>query len=249
MKKNISILVFSALALASCKTTAPVLSKVQYEKNSLITSNLKDNAEIDALIAPYKNKLEGQMNAKISHTAIELNKNGDNSPLGNLLADYTLQGAETWGKKYNIQTIDAAVVNIGGIRNIIPAGNIITKQIYEVMPFENELVVVQLKGSDLEGLFDYYAKTEKNNPVSQITIETKSHQLVKKLINGKPIDPQKIYNIATSDYLALGGDNMFFFSKGKLLNTGIKLRDLYLEKFKANPEITAPKDIRLIFNK
>ncbi|MBS1572983.1 MAG: bifunctional NAD pyrophosphatase/5'-nucleotidase, partial [Bacteroidetes bacterium] len=60
---------------------------------------------------------------------------------------------------------------------------------------------------------------------------------------------QKNYYIATSDYLALGGDNMFFFTKGEMFPTGIKLRDLYLEKFKANPEIIAPKDIRLIFNK
>ena len=43
------------------------------------------------------------------------------------------------------------------------------------------------------------------------------------------------------------GDNMSFFGKGEMISTGIKLRDLFLEKFKANPEIVAPKDVRLLF--
>ncbi|MBS1572346.1 MAG: 5'-nucleotidase C-terminal domain-containing protein, partial [Bacteroidetes bacterium] len=231
MKKLNTWVVLVALVLSSCKTATPIsLSQVKYEKNTLITPDLKDNKEMADVIAPYKNKLEGEMNTKISHTAIELNKNGDNSALGNLLADYTLQGAITWSKQFKIPSIDAAVINIGGIRNIIPAGNIITKQIYEVMPFENELVVVKLTGSQLEALFDYYASTQKNNPISQLLIETKNHQLVQKLIGGKPVEPQKNYYIATSDYLALGGDNMFFFTKGEMFPTGIKLRDLYLEK-------------------
>lgn len=249
MNKNISLLFLSAMALLSCKTTSHVkLSKVDYEKNKSITADLPENKEILALIAPYKSQLESIMNTKISHTSVELNKSGNNSKLGNLLADYTLQGAEDWGKKNNLPTIDAAVINIGGIRTIIPAGDILTKQIYEVMPFENELVIVKLKGSDLEALFDYYAQTEKNNPVAQLLIETQNHQLKQKLINGKAVDLQKVYAIATSDYLALGGDNMSFFSKGQMISTGIKLRDLYLEKFKVNPEVVAPSDIRLIFN-
>ena len=70
---------------------------------------------------------------------------------------------------------------------------------------------------------------------------------VKELVNGKMVEPNKDYYIATSDYLALGGDNMTFFAKGKMIPTGIKLRDLFLEKFKANPEIVPPTDIRLNF--
>ncbi|MBS1549869.1 MAG: 5'-nucleotidase C-terminal domain-containing protein [Bacteroidetes bacterium] len=249
MKKNTAILLFSVLALVSCRTSVLVsISKVQTEKNKFITSDLPEDKAINAVIEPYKTQLETKMNTKIAHTAVELNKTGANSKLGNLLADYTLQGAEDWGLKNGVTKIDAAVINIGGIRTIIPAGDILTKQIYEVMPFENELVIVQLKGSDLEALFDYYAKTEKNNPVAQLTIETKNHQIQKKLINGKPVDPQAMYAIATSDYLALGGDDMAFFAKGKMMSTGIKLRDLYLEKFKANPEVIAPNDVRLQFN-
>lgn len=70
---------------------------------------------------------------------------------------------------------------------------------------------------------------------------------VKELVNGKEVETNRDYYIATSDYLALGGDNMAFFGKGKMISTGIKLRDLFLEKFQAHPQIVAPTDIRLNF--
>ena len=246
-KNKIWALSILSLVLMGCKTPLGV-TNVHTEKNIFITSQLEDDLGINAAILPYKKELEGKMNAKISHTNVELDKSGDNSNLGNLLADYTFEGAEEWARKNNQPSIDAAVINIGGIRTIIPKGDILTKQIYEVMPFENEIVIVKMNGKDVEGLFDYYLKTQKNNPVSHLVIETDNDKISKKLINGKSIDYNKVYYIATSDYLAMGGDNMFFFGKGQSISTGIKMRDLFIEKFKQNPEISTPNDVRLIFN-
>ncbi|HAI79429.1 MAG TPA: bifunctional NAD pyrophosphatase/5'-nucleotidase, partial [Chryseobacterium sp.] len=107
----------------------------------------------------------------------------------------------------------------------IGAGDILTKHVYEVMPFENEVVIVKMKGSDLQGLFDYYLKTQKNNPVSHLYIETDNDKVIKGLVKGKEVIETQDYYIATSDYLALGGDNMAFFGKGELISTGLRLRD------------------------
>ena len=189
------------------------------------------------------------MNAKISHTNFDLNKQGDNSNLGNLLADYTYEGAVDWASKNKIPKIDAAVINIGGIRSTIGKGDILLKHIYEVMPFENELVIVKMKGADMQKLFNYYLETQKNNPVSKLKIETSEGKIVQALIDNSSIENSKNYYIATSDYLALGGDNMKFFASGEMISTGIKLRDLYVEKFRKNPEIIPPNDVRLIFNR
>ena len=104
-----------------------------------------------------------------------------------------------------------------------------------------------LKGSDLDGLFNYYAETEKNNPVSHLYIETQGKSLKNALINGEKVDVNKTYYIATSDYLALGGDNMKFFSKGEIFSTGLKMRDVFIEFFKKNPEIKASTETRLNF--
>ncbi|WP_028121191.1 5'-nucleotidase C-terminal domain-containing protein [Epilithonimonas tenax] len=234
------------LMLMGCRTPLHV-TNVHTEKNIYITDQLQQDKAIDDVIQPYKRELEGKMNTILSYTNVELTKSGDNSNLGNLLADYTFEGAEVWARKNNIPAIDAAVINIGGIRTTIAKGNILTKQIYEVMPFENEIVIIKINGKDAEGLFDYYLKTQKNNPVSHLTIETENGRLSQKLINGKTIDANKTYYIATSDYLALGGDQMFFFGKGEMISTGIKMRDLFLEKFKQKPEVAVPNDVRLIF--
>ena len=236
-----------ALVFTACKTPLNV-AKIQTEKNISVAKDLPEDENFKQIIAPYKAELEGKMNTKISYTAVDLNKQGDNSNLGNLLADYTFEGANEWAKKNGIsEGVDCAVINVGGIRSTIGKGDILTKSIYEVMPFENEVLIVKLKGSDMKGLFDYYLNTQKNNPVSKLYIETDNGQKIKGLVKGKEIDLNKNYYIATSDYLAMGGDNMAFFGKGELISTGIKLRDLFLEKFKANPQIVAPTDIRLNF--
>ncbi len=247
MKHKFFLYVFAAAALTACRAPLNV-SNVQTQKNIRILTTIPDDGAADMMITPYKQQLEATMNAKISHTAVDLNKQGDNSNLGNLLADYTYEGAAEWASKNNIPQIDAAIINIGGIRSTIGKGDILLKHIYEVMPFENELTIVKMKGSDMISLFNYYLETKKNNPVSGLTIETDAGALKTMLVNSEAVNPDRDYYIATSDYLALGGDNMAFFSKGEMIATGIKLRDLYIEKFRNNPEITAPTDIRLIFN-
>lgn len=246
MKNRFWLLTLSGVLLTACATPLQV-NQVKTQKNISITSEVKEDKEYVSLIKPYKNGLEKEMNTKISYTAVDLNKRGDNSNLGNLLADFTFDGANVWALNNNIPEVDAAVINIGGIRSTIGAGNILTKHVFEVMPFENEVVLVKIKGKDLEGLFQYYLKTQKNNPVSRIFLETESGNIKKALVKGMPVNPEKDYYIATSDYLAMGGDYMSFFSKGEMISTGIKLRDLFIEYFKKNPEVKTSQDIRLNF--
>ncbi|MGX9987454.1 5'-nucleotidase C-terminal domain-containing protein [Soonwooa purpurea] len=241
---HILALAFSLMLLNACSPRQNI-SNIDPQKNIVIDVKLVEDPNFNQVIAPYKSELEKQMNIKISHTSVELNKTGDNSNLGNLLADFTYDGAAEWGKKNNIPQIDGGVINIGGIRTIIPQGDITIKQIFEVMPFENEIVIVKIKGSDLEDMFKYYLENKTNNPVSHITILTSGNQIKTGLISGQPIDKDKIYNIATSDYLAMGGDRMYFFNKGQMIGTGIKMRDLFIQKFKENKEVKVPTDIRL----
>ncbi|HCA07118.1 5'-nucleotidase C-terminal domain-containing protein [Chryseobacterium sp.] len=248
MKNKFLLLGIALASLTACKTASTLqLAEVKTQKNISINNELKNDEEFVKIIEPYKQKLDKEMNQKISHTSIDLTKQGDNSNLGSLLADYTFEGADAWTKINLQKNVDAALINIGGIRTTIGKGDIFLKNVFEVMPFENEVIIVKMKGSDLQGLFDYYAKTQVNNPVSHLYIETNNGQLTKSLINGKPVDPSKDYYIATSDYLALGGDNMKFFSKGESISTGIRLRDLFIEYFRKNSEVVPNTDVRLNF--
>ncbi|RKS95986.1 5'-nucleotidase C-terminal domain-containing protein [Chryseobacterium defluvii] len=247
MKNKFLLIGIALVSLIACKTTSLQVANVQTQKNISINNELKNDEEFVKVIEPYKQKLDREMNQKISHTSVDLTKQGDNSNLGNLLADYTFDGANEWAKSNLKKEVDAALINIGGIRTTIGKGDILLKSIFEVMPFENEVIIVKMKGTDLQGLFDYYAKTQVNNPVSHLYIETQNGQLSRTLINGKAVNPNQDYYIATSDYLALGGDNMKFFAKGEMIPTGIKLRDLFIDYFKKNPEVIPNTDVRLNF--
>ena len=190
------------------------LVDVKTQENIVIGQEIEDKREFVKFIAPYKEKLDDRMNQKISHTSVELNRVGDNSNLGALLSDYLLEGANDWAVKNKMPKVDAAILNIGGIRNNISEGDILVRNIFEVMPFENEMVIVKMKGEDIQGIFDYYEKHQKNNPVAQLNIIVKDGKLIEGLINGERPQTGKTYYIATSDYLAMGGDSMYFFEKG-----------------------------------
>ena len=209
------------------------LVDVKTQENIVIGQEIEDKKEFVKLIAPYKEKLDDRMNQKISHTMIELNRMGDNSNLGALLSDYLLEGANDWAVKNKMPKVDAAILNIGGIRNNISEGDILVRNIFEVMPFENEMVIVKMKGEDIQGIFDYYEKHQKNNPVAQLNIIVKDGKLVEGLINGEHPQIGKTYYIATSDYLAMGGDSMYFFEKGETIKTDVILRNLFLEDRKS----------------
>lgn len=247
MRNKFLFIGIALVSLTACETTSWQVADVKTRKNISINNEIKSDERFARFIEPYTDKLNKEMNQKISYTSVDLTKEGDNSNLGNLLADYTFDGANEWANKNIGKNVDAALINIGGIRTTIGKGDILLKNIFEVMPFENEVIIMKMKGSDLQGLFDYYAKNQKNNPVSHLYIETKNGVFSKGLINGKDIDLSKTYYIATSDYLALGGDNMKFFSVGEMIPTGIKLRDLFIEYFKKNREINPQEDIRLNF--
>lgn len=225
------------------------LVDIKTQENIVIGQEIEDKKEFVKLIAPYKEKLDDRMNQKISHTMIELNRMGDNSNLGALLSDYLLEGANDWAVKNKMPKVDAAILNIGGIRNNISEGDILVRNIFEVMPFENEMVIVKMKGEDIQGIFDYYEKYQKNNPVAQLNIIVKDGKLVEGLINGERPQIGKTYYIATSDYLAMGGDSMYFFEKGEIIKTDVILRNLFLEYFRKNPEVKVKNDVRLKFEK
>lgn len=225
------------------------LTNVQPQKNIVVGNEYEEDRNMVEIIAPYKQKLDTQMNQKVSYTSVELNKVGDNSNLGLILSDYLFEGANDWAKKNGIERVDASILNIGGIRNNIGAGDILLRHIFEVMPFENEMVIIKMKGEDIQGIFDYYEKNQKNNPVSHLYIEVEKGKLKNALINGEFPQSDKEYYIATSDYLAQGGDSMYFFAKGEMIKTGITLRDLFIEYFKKNPEVRVNSDVRLKFIK
>jgi len=106
---------------------------------------------------------------------------------------------------------DIAFATKGGIRNEIKAGDITIESVFEVMPFENQLTVMELNGEQIQQLANFIAATG-GQPVTGITLSIQDKKPVNIQVQGKDLDLHKIYKVVTYDYLANGGDNLDLFT-------------------------------------
>lgn len=225
MKKFVFLLwVFLAVA---CKPSLYQISQrnVQFTE---VNASVKEDAQTLQTIEPYKKQLDAQMQRVIGYAETEI-ANGrkvNETPLGNLVADMCQQRANReLGKK-----VDLGFVTFGGLRTSIPAGAIKVSDIFELMPFENELVVLEIDGKTMRKLFEYLVAV-RNIAISNSKVLIQGGKLKDVLINNEPIEDNKIYRVATSDYLANGGDSMDFLKEAKSMHfTNVKYRDMIIQE-------------------
>lgn len=156
-----------------------------------------------------------------------MDKGAPESLLSNLVAD-VLRGAaaQVLGKP-----ADMGLVNMGGLRNVLTEGPITCGNIYEILPFENSLCVVTLKGVYLKQLFESIA-ARGGEGVSGVNLRiTKSGKLLGATVAGKPVVDDKLYTVATIDYLADGNSDMTALIQAEKRDCppGATLRGLFMD--------------------
>ncbi|HEY0751102.1 MAG TPA: 5'-nucleotidase C-terminal domain-containing protein [Chitinophagaceae bacterium] len=212
------------LLLLSCKASfLPVKAEyVDYR----ITSELRRDTTMLLLIDPYKDSVNNSMNKVIGRAVMSLDKKKPEGTLGNFMADAMLHSARA---KFNLP-VDLAFVNYGGIRiTQLPAGDVTIGKVFELMPFDNLLIVQEVKGSDLQQFLDLTAASG-GWPVSEgISMQIKDKKAVNVEVNGKPLDPGQTYLIANSDYVINGGDNVTMFKNLPQKNMGYLMRDAIID--------------------
>jgi 2',3'-cyclic-nucleotide 2'-phosphodiesterase (5'-nucleotidase family) len=224
--KEILITLFFAVLVSACAEHKLIISEMSGSKIPLgrATDQLADKGFVDFL-APYKAQLDEKMNEVIGIAAENMPVHAPESLLSNFSADACRQVASEYLKA----PVDIAVVNIKGLRTNIPAGEIKVSKVFELMPFENELVLVWLKGNELAVLLQFFASIG-GEGVSGMSMGIKSGVAKDILIGGKALEPEKIYVIATNDYLVEGNDGMTQLTRHeKRVDTGIKIREMLIE--------------------
>ncbi|MFT2008395.1 5'-nucleotidase C-terminal domain-containing protein [Pontibacter sp. 13R65] len=196
------------LVLVSCQPRVWQAATGTEHTDVPVNGTLEENSFAEATIAPYRERVTTQMSEVIGRSEAELTKGEYQSPLGNFVVDLLLEVAQ---ELYD-QPIDMAVATNGGFRSPIPEGDVTIGNAFELMPFENELLVLTLDGSTTQELFDFAART-KIAPMANATYTVVGGKATDIYIAGKPFDAAKNYTVLTSDYLANGGDNMSMFSK------------------------------------
>ena len=200
----ISMLVGVALMCTSCGSSHYQLSSIKVSRTSMNDQfeAVKDQEAV-TLIAPFKSQLEGTMNSVIGQAAVSMDKNRPEDLLGNLIADVLRQAAT----RVLPQPAEVGLMNMGGIRNVLTEGDITVGNVFEILPFENALCVVKIKGSQLRKLFAQVAGRG-GEAISGARIEISKGELLSAEVGGQPIDDNRIYTLATIDYLAEGNDGL-----------------------------------------
>lgn len=214
------------------------IGKIEIDLDDLSTSydNIRIDSRLDsrgdkklaAMIAPYRKGVDSLMKVVVGKSAVDLPK-GSNRLL-NFAADFVFER----GRKL-AGDVDLAIVNKGGLRRDLPQGNITEGMVITLMPFYNYVNVLEIKGSDILEAFNVMA-ADGGNGVSEnvdIRYSKADGECLDVFIDGKPLDPDKVYRLATIDYLAKGGDYMNSLKRGKIIAKGEKvLYDDMLEEFR-----------------
>jgi len=181
------------------------------------------------LVKPYQDNLSEQMNVVIGQSPVTMERKRPQSLLGNLTSD----ALRIMGEKYTNEKMDVGIMNVGGLRSDLDKGDITIGTMFRIYPFENTLTILKLKGEYLEKAIKSLAgKGLEALSGTEVTLQTTDDQTkaVKILVGGKEIDPTKVYNIATIDYLAEGNDGLTVFTYAdETINTGVLLRDVMTE--------------------
>ena len=254
MKITLWPVIISALSLAvySCKSPAlrPVACK-QYEMTASQVPQI--DSTIYRMTDAYRQQLVSEMSELVVKSSMPLDKGLPESKLGNYVSDVCLAAGNKTAQELHINQADFIVLNIGGLRKSLPKGDITVGDYYEVMPFENQLVILELKGSQVSDLLDLIANRG-GTPVAGVSFKIDKLKKVATnvVIKGLPLDTNAVYQVMTADYLANGGDQYTVFTTTKSRKeTGLKIRDALIddarEKGKNGIELQIQTDGRITY--
>lgn len=247
-RKLFVLIITFFLLFVSCKSSYEIV-KIEGKQLSVSDTTAK-NADIENFIKPYRKHINKDLDSVLAFCPVTLDKSKGEwqSNIGNFMADVCLMESDKLFFKRYQKKVDLCLLNHGGIRSIIPKGTVTTRTAFEVMPFENNMIVVALSGIEIRSLVDYLTQERKPHPLSGLKVIINDSLAVKSItVQGKALELQKVYYVATSDYLSNGGDNMVFFLKNEgVFDLDYKIRNVLIDYFKDVNEVIASPEPRII---
>ncbi|MFN4122471.1 MAG: 5'-nucleotidase C-terminal domain-containing protein [Flavobacteriales bacterium] len=242
--RTLFLLAIICIVSHGCKSKSYISNEPETQVIAM-DDQIKTNAHPSALlIKPYKKALDSLMALQVAQSSMPLTKTLPESTLGNLITDLLKYHFE----KTSGIVLHGLILNQGGLRIELPQGTITRSMVFELMPFDNELVIFNMKGEDLINILNHIAD-KGGMPISGIRMGIADKKAVQVEIAGRPISLNENYLIATSDYLFGGGDKFNFSKSSNLTYTKLKIRDLIMESFiemdKQGIPLSAQKDGRI----
>lgn len=246
-----------AIGLALVAQTPLPAPRLDQAAPTAVNASVPDDPEMAKTIAPYADVIHKSFGRVIARVPQEIGRPRDRkdaglSPLGYFLADIMREGAA----KASGRTVRFGFTNSGGLRRAIPAGDLKVQDIYELMPFENELVVAEYTGREIMQIIKEGIRRRGGEPCSgvlaSVTGDPKNPDVKITWSDGSAIDPEATYLGATTDYLLANGDGVPTLKNGRNVQlTGVPLRQLIIDTCEAlgkvGKDVTAPRTNRYTF--
>lgn len=177
-------------------------------------------------LKPWRDSVQNSMQEVIGISDTAFFPGLPEGNLNNLVADLVMAEAVVYMTDSFGFPPHMCLLNRGGLRNTLPKGSITARDIFEMMPFENELVLLKISGRCMDSVLRRVAAIG-GAAVAGLSMEIGNKEYFFAEIAGLRYDSRREYWIATSNYVANGGDG-FGMLKGAMfrLNTGKKLRDI-----------------------
>jgi 2',3'-cyclic-nucleotide 2'-phosphodiesterase (5'-nucleotidase family) len=160
-------------------------------------------------LAPFKRVNDSIMGPVMGTVAHNMHAQRPESDLSNLLADILVWASKDYGEQPVF-----GVYNMGGIRAALSKGAVTYGDVLDVAPFENKICFLTLTGDKLMELFAQIARRGGEGVSRGVQMRISNGKLLSATLNGKPINPNESYRIATLDYLAQGNDGLLAFKDG-----------------------------------
>jgi 2',3'-cyclic-nucleotide 2'-phosphodiesterase (5'-nucleotidase family) len=198
-----------------------------------IAATIPEDAEVQRVIAPLAAEIKATFGLPLVQAPQGLfrGRRGEENLLGYWVSDVMRQAAQA----VIGSPVRFAITNAGGLRANLRPGLLKVGDIFEMMPFENELVVIELTGAEVIEVVKEGIVRRGGEPCSGVkavvagTPEAPTYTLVWE--DGSPIDRASIVKVATSDYLYGGGDSIPTLKQGrKPFTTGLTLRQMLLDQ-------------------
>jgi 2',3'-cyclic-nucleotide 2'-phosphodiesterase (5'-nucleotidase family) len=232
---KISFAIIALILFDACRTPIS-LSEKQHALIPFDTAVAEYSTEIESLIQPYRDQFQDAMSAIVGYTDKAMVKSRPEGALGQLVAEMVYSEATSLQSD-----LAFALLNHGGLRTPLPKGAISQQVVYELMPFDNEMVVLGISSEQMDILAEV-VKRKGGDPIyfrQGGYLEFSSNESKFRL--GNDMEPNELVYIATSDYLANGGDGYAILQSAKIrINSGILIRDIILNSFKKNSSESTP---------
>lgn len=199
-----------------------------------VGEELEKRADIEAVMQTYVARVDAVLSEVIG-SATDVFSNENTRKMETAIGDIVTDSQKWFVENQGLEA-DFAFQNGGGIRATLAGGEIKKETVYEILPFDNSISLIELQGSDVIALFDKAATQVGHGAMAQVskevkfTIDSASSTVAELLIDGEPVNVDKVYKIALNSYLASGGDGYSMFNnKLSYYETSLMQRDAFID--------------------